>query len=383
MTDMSRMRTWAEIDLGALEHNYRTLRAMAPRDCKFLGLVKANAYGHGAVRVAKKLQELGADMLAVACLAEAMELRQGGINLPILCLGQTPVELAPQLLEYNVTQTVEDLETGKRLSEAAVAAGRALKIHVKLDTGMSRLGFLWRKGEDNGQLLEDIAALCTLPGLEAEGMFTHFADADGSEEYTMDQLTRFLDAKEALEKRGVTFGIYHCGASAAMLNYPCTHMNMIRPGIALYGYYPDPAMEGLDGSGLEPVMTVKSRVCAIRRVPAGTSVSYGRTAVLERDSRLAVVPTGYGDGYPRALSNRMVMRIRGKDCPIVGRVCMDMCMVDVTDLPEAAVEDTAVVYGPELTERAASLTGTIVYEVLCDVAPRVPRIYLESGAGNR
>jgi len=376
------MRTWAEIDLGALEHNYRALRAMAPRDCKFLGLVKSNAYGHGAVPVAKKLRELGADMLAVACLAEAMELRQAGIGLPILCLGQTPVELAPLLLEYGVTQTVEDLETGRALSEAAQGAGKTLKIHVKLDTGMSRLGFLWRKGEDNRQLLEEIAALCALPGLEAEGMFTHFADADGSEAYTMDQLTRFLDARATLEKRGVTFAIYHCGASAAVLNYPCTHMNMIRPGIALYGYYPDPSMEGLDGPGLEPVMTVKSRICAIRTVPAGTSVSYGRTAVLTRDSRLAVVPIGYGDGYPRALSNRMDLRIRGKNCPIVGRICMDMCMVDVTDLPEAAVGDTAVVYGPELTERAAALTGTIVYELLCDVAPRVPRVYLESGSEN-
>ena len=382
MIDMTRMRTWAEIDLGALEHNYRALRAMAPRDCKFLGLVKSNAYGHGAVPVAKKLRELGADMLAVACLAEAMELRQAGIGLPILCLGQTPVELAPLLLEYGVTQTVEDLETGRALSEAAQGAGKTLKIHVKLDTGMSRLGFLWRKGEDNRQLLEEIAALCALPGLEAEGMFTHFADADGSEAYTMDQLTRFLDARATLEKRGVTFAIYHCGASAAVLNYPCTHMNMIRPGIALYGYYPDPSMEGLDGPGLEPVMTVKSRICAIRTVPAGTSVSYGRTAVLTRDSRLAVVPIGYGDGYPRALSNRMDLRIRGKNCPIVGRICMDMCMVDVTDLPEAAVGDTAVVYGPELTERAAALTGTIVYELLCDVAPRVPRVYLESGSEN-
>ena len=208
MTDITKMRTWAESDLGALEHNYRTLRAMAPRDCKFLGLVKANAYGHGAPRIARKLQELGADMLAVACLAEAMELRRAGITLPILCLGQTPVELAPMLLEYDVTQTVEDLDTGKALSLAAVAAGKTLKIHVKLDTGMSRLGFLWRKGGDNADLLDEIAALCALPGLEAEGMFTHFADADGSEEYTMDQLTRFLDARTALEARGITFALY-------------------------------------------------------------------------------------------------------------------------------------------------------------------------------
>ena len=381
MTEMTKMRTWAEIDLGALEHNYRTLRAMAPQGCKFLGLVKANAYGHGAVQVAEKLQKLGADMLAVACFAEAAQLRQGGITLPILCLGQTPVELASQLIELDVTQTVEDLETGKALSAAALAAGKTLKIHVKLDTGMSRLGFLWRRGEETEALLEEISALCTLPGLDAEGMFTHFADADGSEEYTMDQLTRFLDAKQALEKRGITFAIYQCGASAATLNYPCTHMNMIRPGIALYGYYPDPSMEGLDGPGLEPVMTVKSRICAIRQVPAGTCVSYGRTAVLSRDSRLAVIPVGYGDGYRRGLSNRTVMIIHGEECPVVGRICMDMCMVDVTDLPQAAVGDTAVVYGGELTQRNAELEGTIVYELLCDVTARVPRVYVDSAAG--
>ena len=207
-------------------------------------------------------------------------------------------------------------------------------------------------------------------------MFTHFADADSSEEYTMGQLTKFLDARAALEKLGVTFKICHCGASGAVLNYPCTHMDMVRPGIALYGYYPAPEMEGLDGPGLRPVMTVKSRIAAVRELPAGTCVSYGRTAVLKRDSKLAVVPIGYGDGYPRRLSNQMVMEIHGARCPIVGRVCMDMCMVDVTDLPDVKPGDIALVYGPELTEKAADLTGTIVYELLCDLNPRVPRIYL-------
>ena len=237
---------------------------------------------------------------------------------------------------------------------------------------MSRLGFLWQ-GE---QTAREIARLCALPGLKAEGMFTHFADADSSEEYTMGQLTKFLDARAALEKLGVTFQICHCGASGAVLNYPCTHMDMVRPGIALYGYYPAPEMEGLDGPGLRPVMTVKSRIAAVRELPAGTCVSYGRTAVLKRDSKLAVVPIGYGDGYPRSLSNRMVMEIHGVPCPIVGRVCMDMCMVDVTDLPDVKPGDIALVYGPELTEKAADLTGTIVYELLCDLNPRVPRIYL-------
>lgn len=373
--DTTKMRTWAEIDLAALEHNYRALRALAPQGCRFLGLCKADAYGHGALPVAKKLQQLGADMLAVACVDEAAQLRRGGITLPILCLGKTPLELTPMLLEYNVTQAVEDLETGEALSQAAQEVGKKLTIHVKLDTGMSRLGFFWR--QDTAQeTAARIAKLCRLPGLEAEGMFTHFADADGDETYTMDQFTRFLDAKAALEQRGITFKICHCAASAAVLNYPCTHMDMIRPGVALYGYYPAPGMEGLDGPGLEPVMTVKSRIAAVRALPKGTCVSYGCTATLERDSRLAVVPIGYGDGYPRGLSNRMTMKIRGQECPVVGRICMDMCMVDVTHVPDAAAGDEAVVYDGPLMERAAQLTDTIVYERMCHIAPRIPRVYL-------
>jgi alanine racemase len=371
------MRTWAEISLDNLAHNYRTLRAMLPQGCKFLGLVKSNAYGHGAVMVARKLQSLGCDMLAVACVDEAAELRQGGVTLPILCLGQTPVELAPLLLEYQVTQTVADLETGLALSAAAVAAGKELTIHVKLDTGMTRLGFLWQEGLEN-QTADQIARLCALPGLRAEGMFTHFADADGSEEYTMLQFTRFLDAKQALVDRGVTFKICHCAASAAVLNYPCTYLDMVRPGIVLYGHYPDPSLEGLDGPGLLPVMTLKSRVAAVRSVPAGTFVSYGRTAKLERDTRLAVLPIGYGDGYSRQFSNRMEVLLHGQRCPVVGRVCMDMCMVDVTDLPQVKAGDVAVLYGQDgLLEQGAAIANTIPYELLCNVSPRVHRVYLD------
>ena len=376
MSDKRKMRTWAEVDLDALAHNYRTLRAPLPEGCRFLGLVKADAYGHGAPAVARKLQELGCDMLAVACLSEAEELRAAGVTLPVLCLGKTPAEYAGELLRADVTQTVEDLETGRALSDAALAAGRKLRVHVKLDTGMGRLGFLW-PGTDGGKsAAEEIAALCALPGLQAEGLFTHFSDADGSPEYTAEQLSRYREAADVLRARGITFPIYHCGASAAVLNYSCTYMDMIRPGIALYGYSPDPSVSAPD---LRPVMTVTSRIAAVRAMPGGSFVSYGRTARLRRDSRLAVVPVGYGDGYPRALSNRAEMEIRGKMCPVVGRICMDMCMVDVTDVPEVRAGDEAVVFGGTLFPRAADLTGTIVYELLCGVAPRVPRIYLENG----
>ena len=369
-------RTWAEISLPNLEHNYRALRAMLAPGCRFLGVVKANAYGHGAVPVAKKLEQLGAEYLAVACLEEAVELREAGIRAPILILGYTPADCGGELLRYGLTQTIYDAGTARAFSEAACRAGKRLRVHVKADTGMSRLGWLCG-GAALERAADDIQAVCALPGLEAEGIYTHFANADSDEDYTMEQFTRFLDLLAELERRGVTFQIRHCAASAAVLKYPCTHLDMVRPGIALYGYYPAQELKGLDGPGLEPVMTVKSRISAVRALPKGTYVSYGRTARLERDSLLAVVPIGYGDGYPRSLSNRMTMKIHGAECPIVGRVCMDMCMVDVTDVPGVQAGDTAVVYDGPLLERAAQLAGTIPYELLCAVSPRVPRVYLE------
>ncbi len=381
MTDRRTVRTWAEVDLDALAHNYRLLRGLAP-GAKFLGLVKADAYGHGAAPIAKKLQALGADMLAAACLDEAIALRESGIALPILCLGQTPPELAGELLAYDITQTVGDLETGKALSEAAVKAGKTLKIHVKVDTGMGRLGFVYYEDDDEAALEragKEIESLCALPGLEPEGIFTHFANADGSEAYTKNQCARIYDVFGELWERGLhQFKIYHCAASAAVLNYSWTkvYMNMIRPGIALYGYVPDPSV---GDPGLKPVMMVKSRIAAVRALPAGAKISYGCTATLERDSKIAVLPMGYGDGYPRSLSNKMDVLIQGVPCPIVGRICMDMCMVDVTGLPEVRAGDIAVVYGPGLTQRAAQLAGTIPYELLCQLTPRVPRLYLEKG----
>ena len=376
MTDTTTMRTWAEIDLNALEHNYKALKALLDKDCKLLAPVKADAYGHGAVPVSRRLEALGCDVLAVACAAEARELRNGGITAPVLCLGNTLPEYAHLLWKYDIQQAVGDIETARALSALAVEDGAVLSIHIKLDTGMSRLGFFWSAEGDNAAVLEQLCELFTLPGLKVVGMLTHFSDADGSEEYTMAQFTRFLDARKALEERGHPITLCSCAASAAVINFPCTHLDMVRPGIALYGYYPDESLDGLVEDGLRPVMTVKSRIAAVRALPAGTCVSYGRTATLERDSKLAVIPMGYGDGLPRQLSNRTHFLIHGRPCPIVGRVCMDMCMVDVTDLPEVRPGDVATVYDGELALRAAKLTGTIVYELLCDVAPRVPRVYL-------
>ena len=374
--DHAQMRTWAEISLPNLEHNYHALRRCIPYGCKFVGLVKANAYGHGAVEIAKKLEELGADYLAVACMDEAADLRNAGITMPILSLGATPAAAMPWAVELCVTQTVFDMDGAKALSDAAMSAGTTAKVHIKLDTGMSRLGFPARE-EEQARSAEEIREICALPGLDAEGIFTHFANADGDEDYTMLQFTRFLDMLKRLEELGVRFPIRHCAASAATLNYPCTHMDMVRPGIALYGHYPDPSCEGMVEDGLKPVMTVKTRVVFVKHLPKGTAISYGCTHVLQRDSVIATLPIGYGDGFFRLLSNKYGMLLHGRRAPIVGRVCMDMCMVDVTDIPGVQPGDEAEVFGENNPiETAADLVGTIQYELLCDVNPRVHRVYL-------
>lgn len=370
-------RTWAEISLGNLGHNYRALRSCAP-DSKFLATVKANGYGHGSVPVAKRLVELGADYLAVACLDEAAELRRAGIAAPILVLGYTQPELAGEVVALDVTQTVFTPELAQALSEAAGAAGKRAKIHLKADTGMSRLGVL---DHDPQRAAADIAALCALPHLEPEGIFTHFANADGDEGYTMLQFTRFLDVLEELEEKyGRAFEIRHCAASAAVLHYPCTHMDMVRPGIALYGHYPDPACEGLDGQGLKPVMSLFSRVAAVRDFPAETPVSYGCTASFGGEGgRTAVLPIGYADGLHRTLSNQGSVWLDGQPRPIMGRVCMDLCMIGLDGEAEVRPGDVAEIFGERLpVEGQAELAGTISYELLTAVAPRVPRIYKDA-----
>lgn len=370
-------RTWAEISLGNLGHNYRALRSCAP-DSKFLATVKANGYGHGSVPVAKRLVELGADYLAVACLDEAAELRRAGIAAPILVLGYTQPELAGEVVALDVTQTVFTPELAQALSEAAGAAGKRAKIHLKADTGMSRLGVL---DHDPQRAAADIAALCALPHLEPEGIFTHFANADGDEGYTMLQFTRFLDVlKELEEKYGRAFEIRHCAASAAVLHYPCTHMDMVRPGIALYGHYPDPGCEGLDGPGLKPVMSLFSRVAAVRDFPADTPVSYGCTASFGGEGgRTAVLPIGYADGLHRTLSNQGSVWLDGQPRPIMGRVCMDLCMIGLDGEAEVHPGDVAEIFGERLpVEGQAELAGTISYELLTAVAPRVPRIYKDA-----
>lgn len=372
-------RTWAEVDFDKLAHNYHALRGLAPAGTKYLGLVKADAYGHGAVPVAKKLEELGADYLGVACLDEAIEVREAGVKTPILILGCTSSIYAAELVKYNITQACYDLEYAKELSAGAQKAGGTITVHIQCDTGMTRLGFMCHEDTMEKSASEIIEAV-KLPGLKAEGIFTHFSDSDGSEEYTMLQFGRFQDIIQRVRDLGYEFEIRHCANSAATLLYPATYLDMIRPGIVQFGHFPDAKMDHAL-CDLVPVLELKSRVATVRDVPANTPVSYGRTNTLTRPSRLAVIPVGYGDGFCRGFSNKLTVLINGKKLPIVGRICMDMCMVDVTDAPDVKEGDVAILYGSDGTndqpvEAGAEIMNSISYELLCVLTKRIPRIYL-------
>ena len=368
-------RTWAEVFMDRLESNYNNLRALTPYGTKFMGLVKADAYGHGAVPVAMKLEELGADYLGVACLDEAIELREAGVEMPILILGCTSSIYATELVRYDITQACYDLEYAKELSAIVGKTGSELNIHIQCDTGMTRLGFLCHEDTIEKAAAEIYEAV-NLPGLYAEGIFTHFSDSDGSEAYTMMQFERFMDVIEKVKEKGYEFEIRHCANSAATLLYPATYLDMIRPGIVLYGHLPDANMDP-ELCELTPVLELKSRVATVREVPAFTPVSYGRTNTLQRDSTLAVVPVGYGDGFSRSFSNKATVLINGEKAPLVGRVCMDMCMVDVTDIPGVKEGDVVTLYGEHQTvEDGAGIMNTISYELLCVLAKRIHRIYL-------
>lgn len=377
--DIQKTRTWAEISLSALRHNVLELRRSLPDGCALLGVVKADAYGHGAVEIAAALHESGCRYLAVACPQEALDLRNAGETAPILILGAVDAAFAHEMAANDITLSVECEEKGRALS-AALQSGERLKIHLKLDTGMGRLGFRAQSEVE----LRGAAAVATLPNLDAEGVFTHFSvsDTPGEEEYTAAQLALFLAAVKKLETAlGRRFPLRHCANSGAVLSWrdKGTALDLVRPGLLTYGVYPDSERGGLS---LTPVMVLKSRVSAITRHKKGDSISYGRTWTAERDCTLAVLPIGYADGLQRCLSGKLEVLLRGRRVHQVGRICMDMCMLDVTDVPDAAVGDVATVFGcgtdgaPTVAELAA-LAGTIPYELLCGVSLRVPRIYTE------
>ena len=378
-------RTWAEIDLDAIRHNYKLIRGAVSPKAKICCCVKADGYGHGASFVSRELEKMGADWFAVSNLEEAIQLRRAGVTRPILILGFTPPQMAEKLNELGIAQTVFSLEYARELSENAVKAGVKLNVHIKLDSGMSRIGFLYQELDRDRAAIDEIERVCRMPGLHAQGIFTHFAVSDEGEDgerFTLKQYGCFKEAIEELQHRSITFELRHCANSGAVLDYPELHLDMVRPGIILYGLMPSSKMRR--PLGLVPAMEFKTVVSMLKTVQPGTRVSYGCEFVAEKPTVLATVPVGYADGYPRALHDKADMLVCGRRARVVGRVCMDQLMLDVTDIPEARDGATVTIFGRDeqngiTVDELAGLYGTINYEMVCLVGKRVPRIYLRDG----
>ena len=367
-------RTWAEIDIDALIHNLKTIKNSASGS-RIMAVVKANAYGHSAELVAPALEEAGVDFFAVSNISEAIQLREMGILTPILILGYTPVEAVELLKEYNISQCVYDLEYARQLSAKAVENDVKIKIHIKLDTGMSRLGFDCRNEELKG--IDEAVSSAKLPNFILEGVFTHFAESDRTPDsedgFTDLQYTRFKAGVEHLKKQGLTPEICHCCNSAATLRDADMQGDLVRPGIILYGLSPNPDLKL--SADLIPVMTLKSVVSMVKTIRAGDTVNYGRTFKAEKDMKIATVTAGYADGYPRLLSNRSYVLINGKKAPVVGRVCMDQMAVNISEIDDVNIGDEVILFGKELSvDCLAEISNTINYEIVCGISPRVPRI---------
>lgn len=378
-------RTWAEISLNAIEHNYHVIRNKVADDTKVCCVIKADGYGHGAVELSQIYEKLGADFFAVSNIDEGIEIRKSGSKLPIVILGYTPVSEAENLAEYDISQAVFSLEYAKELSEKCVEEDCICKMHIKVDSGMSRIGFMCQEFPRDEYSIEEICEACCLPNLEVEGLFTHFCvsdeDAEGRE-FTNKQYENFIHVRDSLKKRGVDISVVHCSNSGAIEDYPETCCDMVRAGIILYGLAPSSKLA--DRLDLVPAMTLKTVVAFVKEVQKGATISYGRTFTADRKMKIATVPIGYADGFIRQNAKDGYMMVNGKKAKIVGRICMDQTMLDVTDIEDVKTGDEVVVFGTgengePTADSLAENTGTINYETVCLVGKRVPRIYIKDG----
>ncbi len=373
-------RAWAEINLDNIAHNIREIRRITNKNAEILGVVKADAYGHGVMEVTKVLLDNGVTRLAVSMLDEAIQLRRSGITAPILILGYTDPIRVNEILENDVTQSVFSHELAKALSAEAVRQQRKVKIHIKIDTGMSRIGFL-----PGYSAVKNVLEISALPNIIIEGLFTHFASADEKDrEFTLTQFERFMSICSELQRIGIHIPVKHCANSAGIIEYPEMHLDMVRPGIIQYGMYPS---EEVDKSKiqLKPAMTLKANVIMVKEIEKNTPISYGRIFTTQKASRIATIPIGYADGYTRMLSNKGKVLIHGQYAPVVGRICMDQCMVDVSDLNcDVAVGDEVVLIGAQgkntiTVEDVAQSIGMINYELVCIIGKRIPRAFIRDG----
>lgn len=378
-------RTWAEISLDNIIHNYNIIRSNISNNAMMCCVIKADAYGHGAVQLAKLYEELGADWFSVSNIDEALELRNNNIKLPILILGYTPVANARILSENNIAQTCHSLDYAKSLSDIAVSQGVTVKIHLKLDTGMSRIGLMCQNIERDKKYIDIAEQLCKLPNLYPQGVFTHFAvsdEAEAGKDFTIQQFNAFIHTITELEKRGIKFDIRHCANSGAIIDYPEMHLDMVRAGIILYGLSPSEKLKSK--LNLKPAMQLKSVVSQCKEIYEGTTVSYGRTFTAESQKKVVTIPIGYADGYIREIAEDGYVSIQGKKAKILGRICMDQTIVNATDIENINIGDEVIIFGDTSNDNTptaddiAKWSSTINYEVVCLVSKRVPRVYYKA-----
>lgn len=377
MNDFTRP-VWVEINLDNLRFNFRQLKKNISKNTKMMAIVKANAYGHGAMAISRVLVDEGVDRLGVALPEEGVELREAGYSLPIHVLGEILPEQHKLILDYDLIPTISRGETLENLNKMAESKDIRKKVHIKIDTGMGRLGL------HPDDAVEFIKYALDLSNIEIEGLMTHFATADEkNKEYTYLQWERFNYVIRQLEEMGIEIPLKHAGNSATLLDLSEYQLNMLRPGIVLYGLLPSEQVKSIE---LKPVLSWKARIDFLKEVPSGTPISYGATYVADKKSIIATVPLGYGDGYSRFLSNKGYVLINGQKAAILGRVCMDQFMIDVTEIPDVEVGNELVLIGEQKSNKItatelAELIGTINYEVLCNISLRVPRKYISSSVG--
>ena len=374
---------WAEIDLNAAEDNFQYIRGRIRPETRLCCVIKANAYGHGSLQLARLYERLGADCFGVSNIEEGIQLRDAGVTKPVLILGYTPVLCAADLANYRLSQCVYSQDYGKALSVSATEEGVKVSVHIKIDTGMGRIGFQFREPGRHYEELDRAAAVCSLPGLEHDGIFTHFAAADEGKDgaaFTLAQYDCFREACRYLESKGITFGIRHCSNSAAILDWNDCQMDMVRAGIILYGLRPSAKVQQTEA--LKPVMTLKSVISHIKTVSPGDTVSYGGTFKARKPMTVATVPIGYADGFLRGNADKSSILVKGVLARVIGRVCMDQLMLDVSGIDGLRAGDEAVIFGPRpalSADEIAANCNSIGYETICLIGERVPRVYIYNG----
>ena len=368
---------YLEINLDNLISNYNEIRKIVNSNTKIMPVIKANAYGHGSIELAKLYEQIGADRLAVSIITEAVELRKAGIKLPIQLLSYTPEWQLELVVNNDIIQGIYSYKDAKLLSDVAKAKGKIAKIHIKIDSGMGRIGFL-----PNEDSIAEIVKISELPNIEIEGMFTHFAKADEKDKtFTRIQYERFKWVSDKLEEKDINLKIKHVSNSASIIDLPEYNLDLVRPGIILYGFYPSEDVKK-DNINLKQAMTLKAKISKIKTVPKATGISYGHIYSTDKESLIATIPIGYADGYTRMLTGKGYVCIKDKRVPIVGRICMDQMMVDVTDIYDLNIGDEAILFGydndnyPKVDD-LASLLGTINYEFICMMGRRIPRVYIK------